>query len=107
MTNSISRRDFLKIGGAAAGAGASQPRLDGAIEVMVTCELANPVMVPQPPGSGGGGGAPMGGGGMMGGMSDGSHDDSSHDLSREKDPGLQSCKALLYSMSLFKREKYI
>ncbi len=58
------------MGAAGGGANAPQPRIDGPIQVMVTCSLRRPVFVPHPSGGGGGGGggaAPSGGGGMMGG----------------------------------------
>lgn len=57
-------------GGMGGGGGVSsvvQPRLDGSIDLLITCQLNRPIMVPSPPGMGGGGAAGgMGGGGMMG-----------------------------------------
>lgn len=57
-------------GGMGGGGGVSpvvQPRLDGSIDLLITCQLNRPIMVPSPPGLGGAGAAGgMGGGGMMG-----------------------------------------
>jgi len=51
--------------GAGAGGGAvglaPQPRLDGSIDILVTCQLVHPILVPQPPG--GAAGAPAAGAG--------------------------------------------
>lgn len=54
-------------GGGGAASSVVQPRLDGSIDLLITCQLNKPIMVPSPPGLGGAAAAGgMGAGGMMG-----------------------------------------
>lgn len=55
-------------GGGGTAAQAVQPRLDGSIDMLITCELSRPIMVPSPAGAGGGGGGAAAGGMPGGGM---------------------------------------